>query len=87
MRNEHSKIWNNSRKLKIVENGKRVLQDWNMARNTKKQRKGKMQTIGPIICLKKTVKTCKMRNEHSRTRNMMRKLKNVENEKLTLDDL
>ena len=45
-----------------------------------------MQTLRLGICQKKE-KACKMRNEHSRTRNMMRKLKNVENEKLTLDDL
>ena len=63
-----------SKKLKNVVNEKRTVQKWNMARKTEKCCQCEMQTLRLGICQKK-VKACKMRNEHSRTRNMMRKLK------------
>jgi hypothetical protein len=57
-----------------------------MGRNTEKRANWETLTVEPGI-LGKIVKTWKIWNTHSRTSNMARKLKNVENETQTLYDM
>ena len=57
-----------------------------MARNTEKREKWEMHILGPVIW-RKNCKRWKIRNAHCRTWNMVRKLKNVENETQIMYDL
>jgi hypothetical protein len=55
---------------------------WKMANSAEKCEKGERHTVGPGICREKRNKI--MKNEHSRTWNMVRTLTNKEKRKLTL---
>ena len=68
---------------KNIEKGKNVkstLRELEYDKKTEKRGKFDTNTFGPGIW-RETLKTWKMRNEHSRTWNMARKMKNLENER------
>ena len=48
-RNDHCRMWNMTRKLKIMENEKHPLDDLKNDKDTKKREKREMHTEGPGI--------------------------------------
>ena len=62
---------------KYMENETQTLNDWNMARNTEKDRKTEIHTVGPGIWWGNRI-LWKMRNTHCRMWNAVRNTENFE---------
>ena len=86
MRNAHCRTWNMLRKLKIMEIEKHTLLEVKYGEEQGKRGKWDMHTVGTWVWCENR-NSWKIRNTHCRSWNMIRKLKNVENEKQTLYDL
>ena len=83
IRNAHCRTWIKVRKLKHVENETQTLYDLEYGEKHQKTWKIRLKLFDIKYGVKHS-KTWKMRNAHCRTWSMVRKLKNMENEKCTL---
>ena len=86
MRNTHCRTWNVARTSEKRRNEKYTVLDL-YYREKRKNLQNETQTLYDLEYGQKQSKTWKMRNTHSRTWIMARKLKNMENETQTLFDL